>query len=196
MPHFRLLDGLFMWGRRIVREIQEIVYKSPIGWHFLDFYKYCYDPAQLCGLCGFISESACVPGAIIEVGCAAGHTTVFLNKYMDACGIEKEYICVDTFSGFTKDDVEYEAEFRNKGMHLARYAFQFHDNDKRRFDRRLQYNGVTRVQSIKADANEFDFLGVGRIAFCLIDVDLYRPIKKVLEQVFPLMASGGDYCCR
>src|SRR5262245_32818740 len=46
-------------------------------------------PPQLCFLCKCIKDVRNVDGIILEVGCAYGATTVFLNKYLDAQGSEK-----------------------------------------------------------------------------------------------------------
>jgi O-methyltransferase len=50
---------------------------------------------------------------------------------------------------------------------------------------------VARVHSIQADVNGFDFSPYEDISFCLVDVDLMRPVARALEEVFPRMARGG-----
>ena len=52
-------------------------------------------------------------------------------------------------------------------------------------------NRVTRVKSIQADVSSFDFGPYEKISFCLIDVDLTRPVRKALEEVYSRMAPGG-----
>ena len=37
-----------------------------------------------------------------------GRTTVYLNQHMNNEAIEKPYVCIDTFAGFTSRDVAYE----------------------------------------------------------------------------------------
>jgi hypothetical protein len=48
---------------------------------------------------------------------------------------------------------------------------------------------VERVKSITADVFNFDFRSIAPISFCLLDVDLYLPIKntlpKILRPVYP-----------
>jgi hypothetical protein len=50
---------------------------------------------------------------------------------------------------------------------------------------------VTRVRSIRADVNEFDLRSHGAISFCLLDVDLYRPTKKALGEIYSALSPGG-----
>lgn len=63
--------------------------------------------------------------------------------------------------------------------------------DKRWFDRTMQFNKITGVQSIKADASTYDFRWMGRISFAIIDVDLYLPTRKVLDRLYDQLADGG-----
>jgi predicted O-methyltransferase YrrM len=145
-------------------------------------------PAQLCFLCQCIEKTREVPGQVVEVGCALGTTTIFLNKYMDAQNIDKRYICVDTFSGFVAEDINYEVTKRGK---RADQLTTFQVNKKSWFDGTMAMNGITRVQSIKADINKLDFSMLGDIAFCLLDVDLYRPIAHALPYLFSALSPGG-----
>ena len=39
--------------------------------------------------------------------------------------------------------------------------------------------------------NTFDFSPYRDISFCLVDVDLTRPVSRALEEVYPRMAPGG-----
>jgi len=55
----------------------------------------------------------------------------------------------------------------------------------------LTLHDVKRLKSVQSDATRFDFSSVGPIAFALIDMDLYIPVKDVLPKVFKHMAPGG-----
>ncbi len=77
-------------------------------------YPFLVHPAGLAFLCQCIDKTATLKGPIVEIGCAAGHTTIVLNKHMDWLGIEKPYICIDTFRGFPPEHVKFEVEFRSK----------------------------------------------------------------------------------
>jgi len=168
--------------------VKNLAYYS--GLHRLIFYRYDYmfRPRELALLVSSLTETQGQLGPIMEIGCAAGHTTVFLNKHLDDAADPRDYVCVDTFAGFTDDDIAVEVE---RGHRSSRYAFLFRAYRKSWFDQTMRNNKVTRVTSIQADVNSFDFSPYRDISFCLIDVDLMRPVKKAVEEVFPRMAPGG-----
>jgi predicted O-methyltransferase YrrM len=145
--------------------------------------------SQLCYLCSTLDKCSGVDGKFVEIGCASGATTVFLNKYMDSQNINKEYICIDTFAGFVNDDIDFEVNKRGKQLRILSGAFGA--NKKKWFDATMTMNGIIRVKSIEADANKFDFSKIGNISFCLLDVDLYKPTKSALHSVINLLPSGG-----
>jgi predicted O-methyltransferase YrrM len=162
---------------------------SPLLHYWLPTYRYNVTPSILCYLCDAIETTRGLPGPILEIGCAAGATTIFLNKHMDSAGIEKPYICLDTFAGFTSADIEQEVISRGKDEFIL--SREFTVNSKRWFDKTMAINGIQRVRSIQADVNEFDFRMFDRISLCFVDVDLYRPVKATLEKIFSRMESGS-----
>jgi O-methyltransferase len=160
------------------------------GLHRLLFYRYDYmfRPAELSLLVSCLTQTNCLKGPILEIGCAAGHTTVYLNKHLDDLKDSRDYICIDTFAGFTEDDIAVEV---NRGKDANEYASLFRSYRKEWFDTTMSNNHISRVTSIQADVNEFDFSEFKQISFCLIDVDLTRPVQRSLEEVLPRMAPGG-----
>jgi hypothetical protein len=106
---------------------------------------------------------------------------------MEARSIDKEYVCIDTFAGFTTADIDYERKYRGKKKG-TRYGWE--NNKKKWFDATLKYNNVN-ATTIQADANEFDFSSLGPIAFCLLDVDLYRPVKSCLPRIYKALSKNG-----
>jgi SAM-dependent methyltransferase len=147
-----------------------------------------FSPPQLCFLCHCIEDTKHIEGAISEVGCATGNTTIFLKKYMDARKITKDYYAIDTFSGFVSEDIDFEVANRAK----ARKLFTgFQVNKKKWFDATMRQNKITGVHSIEADVNTFDLRTIGPLAFSLLDVDLYRPIKKALGELYGVLNPGG-----
>ncbi|HEY1782225.1 MAG TPA: TylF/MycF/NovP-related O-methyltransferase [Roseiarcus sp.] len=151
-------------------------------------YDYMFDPQQLFFLTNCLQETANVKGCCIEVGCAWGHTTAFMKKWMDVQGIEKDYIALDTFSGFVAGDTEYEVKYRSKVQRLDR---EFSFNKKTWFDHSLKLSKVESVTSIQTDVSNFDFDKVAPISFCLLDVDLYLPTMKCLPNIYRNMSDGG-----
>jgi O-methyltransferase len=160
------------------------------GLHRILFYRYDYmfRPRELALLVSYLSETHGLPGPIFEIGCAAGHTTVYLNKHLDDLRDSRSYFCLDTFAGFTKEDIEVEV---GRGHDSGRYAFLFRAYRQDWFDQTMENNNIARVTSMQADVNQFDFSPYENISFCLIDVDLMRPVTSALEAVFPRMAAGG-----
>lgn len=172
----------------VLRLVKELQFRSPLRRYFFPRYTFNFTPAQLGFLVTALSEVRDVPGSVAEVGCAQGSTTLFLNRHMDAVGIDKPYVAIDTFAGFVEEDVSYELTRRNKPS--ASYS-GFRANDQRWFDATMRQNGVTRVRSIRADVNELDLRTVGPLAFVLLDVDLYRPMKKALAELYEVLSPGG-----
>lgn len=171
--------------------IREVLLHTPLGKYL--GYRYCYmfSPAQLCFLADCITKTANLKGPIFEIGCAAGVSTVWLNKHMDDTRIEKPYFAIDTFKGFLNEDIEYEASKRGKAAGRAVMKNVFASNKKSWVQRTLHRNDVTRVTLIEADASTFDYGEYSEISFALIDVDLYLPVKNILENLYSRMAEGG-----
>ena len=55
----------------------------------------------------------------------------------------------------------------------------------------MALHDIKRVKSVQCDVTKFDFAAISPIAFCLLDVDLYKPIKDVLPKIYAAMAPGG-----
>jgi hypothetical protein len=116
-----------------------------------------------------------------------GKDNVFLNRYINSLDITVDYYAIDTFSGFTRDDLASEhAQGRDYW-----YNPVFRGNSKTRFDRTMQRNSVKRVTSFQADASTFDYETISPFRMVLIDVDLYRPVLLALNAIYNLVAPGG-----
>jgi predicted O-methyltransferase YrrM len=168
--------------------IKEFAYFT--GLHRVVFYRYDYmfRPAELSLLVSCLTRTTGLPGPILEIGCAAGHTTVYLNKHLQDLKDHREYICIDTFRGFTQDDIAVEVD---RGKDEKSYAYLFRSYRRAWFDKTMSNNGIAGVRSIQADVNTFDFSQCEQVSFCIIDVDLTRPVQRALEEVIPRMAPGG-----
>jgi hypothetical protein len=108
---------------------------------------------------------------------------------MDSQGIEKKYYAIDTFSGFVPEDLDYEVSKRQKKTSFYSGAFQ--KNMKKWFDYTIYRNGINRVVSIQADVNKYDLRTLGPLSFVLLDVDLYRPMKKSIEELYDVLTPNG-----
>ena len=176
----------------IVRDLyfglKQAVFQIPIISDLIDHrYLYMFTPAQLAFLCEQITNGADIPGSILEVGCETGRTTVFLNRHIDSLGMVVDYHAIDTFSGFTRDDLESE---RAHGRDYW-YFPVFRGNSKARFDRTMRRNGVKRVTSFQADATTFDYAKISPFRMVFVDLDLYRPVLLTLNAIHDLVSPGG-----
>jgi len=151
-------------------------------------YPYQHKPYQLQYLLECITQTKDVSGAIIEIGCAHGATTIFLKKYLDDLGCSKRYIAVDTFSGFTTDDVDHEIRVRGKTPLLST---AFRQNKVDWVEHSLELADVHGVELRQADCAAYDYTEVGPTAFCFIDVDLYKPVLASLEAIHPKLTRGA-----
>jgi SAM-dependent methyltransferase len=147
-----------------------------------------YDPDQLVFLTRCLEETSHVPGACVEAGCGFGATTAFLKRFMQVTGIDKPYVGIDTFSGFVEEQVDYEIEHRGKDPMIRQ---TFNENKRTWVEESLRLAEVDGVQLVTRDVTQFDFDSLGGIAFCLLDVDLYKPIKAVLPKIYSALSEGG-----
>ena len=154
---------------------------------FFKVYNYMYEPVQLIELAECVRSVARVPGCFVEAGCAYGATTVFLNRLMDNIGLDRDYYAIDTFSGFVEEHAQYEITERGKPSRLRR---EFNENKKSWFDRSMRMHDVARVKSVQADIAQFDFNAIAPVA-CLLDVDLFKPIRDALPKIHAAMSPGG-----
>ena len=173
---------------KFLKLIKEIAFYSSIRSYFFLRYSYNFTPPQLCFFCKCIEDTRDINGSIAEIGCFSGYTTVFLNRYMEAQNIQKKYYAIDTFSGFVTKDIQYEIVKRGK---VKNFYTGFQDNKKKWFELAMQLNNFTSVNTIKADVNKFDLRQIGSLSFSLLDVDLYRPMKKSLQELYEILSPGG-----
>lgn len=170
------------------RVAKEVLSRTPFRRAVFPYYSYQFTPPQLMLLCELLDDARAAAGAIAEIGCSTGATTIFLNRFMDAAGIEKPYFALDTFRGFVPEDVRTEVNKRGKS---ASHYTGFRANSRKSFDATMRDNGISRVVSIEADVNHFDLATLGTLAFVLLDVDLYRPIKHALPPLWQALSPGG-----
>src|SRR5690242_9107953 len=158
-------------GKVVLRAKQlglRALHATPFKRLVLHRYGYMFTPAQLAFLVTQLDAALAVDGAIVEVGCAYGHTTVFLNRHIDDTRQDRRYWAIDTFAGFVPDDIATE---RSRGRKQRFDTFS--TNSIRWFEDTMALNRISRVKAVQADANTFDFDTVGPVAFCLLDVGLY-----------------------
>lgn len=151
-------------------------------------YPYMFSPQQLMFITRAALDQATVAGCFVEVGCAEGATAAFVNRALVDGGHRKRYICIDTFAGFPREQVSYEIDVRGKDRAIAD---AFTHNDIAWVRKSLALAEVGAVELVKADGAAFDYAGIGPIAWCLLDVDLYLPIAAALPKIYEVLAPGG-----
>lgn len=128
-------------------------------------------------------------GAAVEVECNQGWTTCFLVEALMEKGVNREYVCIDTFNGFTPEDVGF--EYKMRGKTTGMYDEYFLISDPAWLQASLSRFGYNNVVVQRADAATCNYRALGQIAFVLVDVDLYRPVRASLERILPNMARSG-----
>lgn len=179
--------------RSLYKKIERaVLWSTPMRRLVVPRYQYSFSPSQLSYINSVFVESHAVEGISLEVGCFVGATTVFLNANYTYGMPRRAYIAIDTFSGFVPDDVRFEKEVRGKSLKDINDETLFNVNSQKRFDYTMAIGGHGNVASRKMDVNEISQLTISdKIAFCLVDVDLYRPTLSALRYVIPNMQKGG-----
>lgn len=180
--------------QKLVFWLKRLQFLTPLRSQMVHRHDYFFWPVELAFLCEQIEKSLQGGGVALEVGCAQGATTAFLNKHLQWArqynGLRNDvrYICLDTFSGFTRDDVRYEKEHRGKsGPHYHSYRI----NSPEWFKGMLEVNQIEGVTVEQGNAATFDYRSLGSIGFCLLDVDLYLPTIAALPQIYEQLRPGG-----
>ena len=148
-----------------------------------------FTPPQLAFIGRALEDAVTAEGSVLEVGCSVGHTTTYLNRWLDAIDANPPYYAIDTFTGFTDADITVETQRGNDSIEVLRKIFRSGTKDS--FDHRMKANRITRVRGVVADAASVDYSQYAPIVFALIDVDLYRPVKAALEGIYPGLVPGG-----
>jgi len=149
-------------------------------------YPYNLDPLQLSEIITSLEEIKNLEGCICEIGVARGMTTRFICEYLVDRKINTEFYCLDTFSSFVDEDIDYEVKFRKKKISdLSGFSYNNYETWKKNF------NNFAFVKPIKTDVKKFDFEKIKPIKFALLDVDLYAPTLQALRNLKKNMNKGG-----
>ena len=150
-------------------------------------YKYNVEPVQLSELIKSIDALSSVKkNTIVEIGVARGMTTRFLAEHISLQNYNVDYYCIDTFSSFTDKDINHEIEKRNKNKEdLLGFTYNDYSKWKKNFQ---EYKFI---KPIKCDCSTFDFSSIAPINLCFLDVDLYLPTIKTLNNIWNFMAKDS-----
>lgn len=171
---------------RLVRLMKAFYFSTPLWRYFLPVMKFDMTIAQL----NFITsalETVRAAGSVLEVGVGGGATSVAINMFMKQKSIERPFYAVDTFSGFTQEDADFERKERGKSNSYLGYQ----TNSKKWYAKTLIAHGIEHPHVIQADAKDLDYSEFAPLAFCLLDVDLYKPVESVLPRLYEVLEPGG-----
>lgn len=125
-------------------------------------------------------------GAVVEVGCHLCGTAALGADMLAQLGSQREYLAIDTFSGFP------EAQFQQDNYQNRKSAEGFSTNGLSLVRKILEMHRATQVRLLQADIVELDESELPeRISMALLDTDLYAPIQASLEKVYPRLEPGG-----
>jgi hypothetical protein len=127
-------------------------------------------------------------GAVVEVGCYRGGTTLTANKFVERIGSARPYLAIDTFSGF--DAAQFDVDAKHGTTASLRAAFS--DNSFEHVRGTLARYGGQRVQLLQGDIVTLpDAALPASVSVALIDVDLDVPVYEGLRRLFPRLQDGG-----
>lgn len=151
-------------------------------------WPYMHTPLQITKLVELAVETKGVSGCYVEVGCAYGASTVLLMKTFQETGTSRKGYALDTFDGFVESQANYDVETLGKNPKLRK---SFKNNDQSWMLASLSASDIQDVDVIRGDATQFDYKKCGPIAFALLDVDIYQPIKDILPKLYNQLSDGG-----
>lgn len=175
----------------VLRLVKAIAFRTPAARYLGPRYPYNFRPSQLAFLVGMLDEVSEIRGSIVEVGCFAGATTIFLSEHLRDQAQPRRYVAIDSFSGFLDDDIQHELTARSKAADALLFETGFKSNRREWVRRSLDLSGNSAVDLVEADAGKLDYRQFAPVAFALIDVDLYRPVARTLRAIAPFMSAGG-----
>jgi O-methyltransferase len=143
-------------------------------------------PERLYAYFDAIWQQRNVAGEVVEIGCWLGGTAALARQLLRNTGIEKRYVCIDTFTGFVPEQLAAERHLPDD----RRPTFTGASLETVR--RLLRHYGCEDVELVAGDIMTLDEeLLPPVIAVALVDVDLELPVYGALRRVWPRLAPGG-----
>jgi O-methyltransferase len=170
----------------VVRILKSFYFSTPLWRFLLPVMKFDMTIAQLNFITSML-ENIGGDGAVLEIGVGGGSTSIVINDFMKQKSIKRSFYAIDTFVGFTKEDIAYEKNKRRKTDDYLGYR----SNSKKWYQKTLIAHGIKNAHIIQLDAKQFDYSVIGALAFCLLDVDLYKPVEFVLPRLYEILVPGG-----
>jgi O-methyltransferase len=133
-------------------------------------------------------ETRDVPGAVVEIGCNLGGSAIIARKMLRRLGMDKRYICIDTFDGFI--ETQFAADTARGTP--AEDRTMFSGNSRILVGKIMDQHGCDDVTLIEGDVTRLaeDDLP-DPCSMVLVDVDLTEPTLVSLQRFWPRLAKGG-----
>jgi O-methyltransferase len=129
-----------------------------------------------------------IEGAVVEIGTHLAGTSTLAYRFLCQIGVERQYVCIDTFSGFVGHQFEKDVEVGVPTRHRDLFA----QNSLALVRRLLKLYETEEIELIEADVCTMNLDELpNQVAVALIDVDLAIPIRASLDALYPRMVSGG-----
>lgn len=127
-----------------------------------------------------------IPGDVVELGCYAGTTSLFIRRLLDQQESNKVFHAYDSFEGLPpkhgKDESAAGVDFAEGKLSVS----------KKEFLQQFRAAGLRPPVVHKGWFEEMDERDVpAQIAFAFLDGDFYSSILSSLHLVWPRMAKGG-----
>ena len=168
----------------IIEIIKKFIFNNtPFG---APSYSYNLEPIQLSEIIVSIEKIKNIKGSICEIGVARGMTSRFICEHLKMQNYKEKFYCIDTFTSFEKEDVDFEIQNRKKNKkELVGFSYNNYDKWKRNF---INFDFV---RPVKTDIKKFDFKSISPIKLVILDVDLYKPTQIALNNLKGNMVTGG-----
>jgi O-methyltransferase len=145
-------------------------------------------PERLYLFMHYLIETRDVPGAVVEIGCNLGGTAIIARKMLHRLGMDKPYVCIDTFDGFI--DSQFEAD-RTRGT-PADDRTLFSGNSRVLVGKIMDHHGCDDVTLIEGDIASLPDADLpDQCSVVLADVDLTDPTYVAMHRFWPRLTKGG-----
>ena len=173
-------DDLVATARNAVRKVQARMFsRKP---------EAVLQPERLYQFLDALWQRRELPGAVVEVGCYRGGTSLMAHRFLRRSGFPRRYIAYDTFGGFVDDQFTADVKLGTP----AGFKKHFADNSLALVRRSLDRYDGKEIELVQGDiATLPDSALPDQIAVALIDVDLDIPVHRGLERIVPRMVKGG-----
>ena len=166
--------------KRIARQaLVPLLYRYP---------PFALTPERLYLFLHHLVETKDVPGAVVEIGCNLGGTAVIAKQMMNRLGIDKPYICIDTFDGFVEEQFAADVALGTP----AGDETMFSGNSRVLVGKIMDQHGCDDVTLIEGDVTTLPDGDLPDVCSVVLDdVDLTEPTLVSLERFWPRLSKGG-----